>query len=83
MPRINDSLSWSIHGHARDNNGPEHEPHVHISCSDGSSMSVSIIGAYIVAGGLYNRKKEEEALQWVSSNFSMLMSVWNSSIVDN
>ena len=83
MPRINDSLSWSIHGHAKDNNGPEHKPHVHITCSDGSSMTVDIERAYILDGGLDNRKKQEEALQWVSANYSMLMGVWNNSVVDN
>lgn len=83
MPRINDALSWSIHGHARNRNGKEHEPHVHISCSDGSEMSVAIEGAYVVAGGLYNRAKQEEALEWVSKNYSMLMGVWNNSVVDN
>lgn len=83
MPRINDALSWSIHGHARNRNGQEHEPHVHIFCSDGSEMSVAIEGAYIVAGGLDNRAKQEEALEWVSKEYSMLMGVWNSSVVDN
>lgn len=83
MPRINDSLSWSIHGHPHGFNGKESEPHVHISCSDGSSMSVSISGAYVLDGGLNNRKKQEEALDWVNDNYSMLMSVWNDSEVDN
>lgn len=83
MPRINDSLSWSIHGHSPNDNGQEREPHVHIMCSDGSSMSVSISGAYVIAGGLENSKKQQEALSWVSSNYSMLMSKWNSSVVDN
>lgn len=83
MPRINDALSWSIHGHAHGYNGKESEPHVHISCSDGSSMSVSISGAYVLDGELYNKKKQEEALEWVASNYSMLMGVWNSSEVDN
>lgn len=83
MPRINDSLSWSIHGHAHGYNGKESEPHVHISCSDGSSMSVAIVGAYILDGGLYNKKKQEEALEWVKDEYSMLMDVWNSSVVDN
>lgn len=83
MPRINDALSRSIHGHARNRNRKEHEPHVHISCSDGSEMSVAIEGAYAVAGGLYNRAKQEEALEWVSKNYSMLMGVWDNSVVDN
>lgn len=83
MPRINDSLSWTIHGHAHGYNGKESEPHVHISCSDGSSMSVSISGTYILDGGLYNRKKQEEALEWVRDNYSMLMSDWNSKVTDN
>ncbi len=83
MARINDSLSWAIQGHARNYNGSEHEPHVHISCSDGSSMSVAIGSGRILAGGLYNRKKQEEALEWVSCNYSMLMDVWNNSVVDN
>lgn len=56
MPRINDSLSWSIHGHAHGYNGKESEPHVHISCSDGSSMSVAIVGAYILDGDFTTRK---------------------------
>lgn len=83
MPRINDSLSWSIHGHARGYNGKEHEPHVHINCSDGSSMSVSIIGAYVFEGELYNRKKHDEAIEWVRNNYGMLMDSWNNSEVDN
>ena len=57
MPRINDALSWSIHGHAPGGNGKESEPHVHIDCSDGSSMSVAIEGAYVLAGGLNKRKR--------------------------
>lgn len=83
MARINDSLSWHIHGHAPYCNGQEHEPHVHIECSDGSSMSVSISGAYVIAGGLNNSKKQQEALGWVSNNYSMLMRTWDASVVDN
>lgn len=83
MPKINDALSWSIHGHPHSYNGKESEPHVHIFCSDGSSMSVSINLAIVLDGGLDNKKKQEEALEWVSSNYSMLIGVWNSSEVDN
>ncbi len=83
MPKINDALSWSIHGHAPGGNGKESEPHVHIDCSDGSSMSVAIEGAYVLAGGLKNSSKQEEALQWVKANYSMLKSKWDSSVVDN
>ena len=81
MPRINDSLSWSIQGHAANNNGKERI--LHISCSDGSSMTVSISNASILDGGLDNRKKERDALEWVSNNYSMLINVWNENVVDN
>lgn len=83
MPKINDALSRSIHGHAPGGNGKESEPHVHIDCSDGSSMSVAIEGAYALAGGLKNTSKQEEALLWVKTNYSMLMRKWDSSVVDN
>ena len=69
MPKINDALSWSIHGHAPGGNG--------------SSMSIAIEGAYVLAGGLKNTSKQEEALQWVKENYSMLKSKWASSVVDN
>ena len=83
MPRINDSLSWNIHGHPPDGNGPEREAHVHIDCSDGSSMSVSIESGRKLAGGLKNSSKEREALDWVRDNYPMLKKKWDSSVVDN
>lgn len=83
MPKINDALSWNIHGHPPGGNGKESEPHVHIECSDGSSMSVSIEGGYILAGGLKNGAKQEEALVWVKANYRLLKDKWDSSVVDN
>jgi len=46
-------------------------------------MSIAIEGAYVLAGGLKNTSKQEEALQWVKENYSMLKSKWASSVVDN
>lgn len=63
MPKINDALSWNIYGYPPGGFGRESEPHVYIDCSDGSSMSVAIEGAYVLTAGLRNTAKLEKALQ--------------------
>lgn len=83
MAKINDSLYWNIHGHAKNDNGPEHHPHVHITCSDGGEISVSIEKVCILAGKFKSGKKEDEALDWVRANYGMLMNEWKSKEVDN